>query len=110
MNASHPRPHLLRRTDSRFPVHANDLLDLFQLGLLPDGPGDGVGSRHDEHAGLDLQHVAVPQFLLVGRQRLPQSGRDQVLDPDEARVGAVAVVDDALADIFSWFPFPPTGF
>lgn len=74
------------------------LLHLLILSNLPRRVWDG-GLRHDEHAGLDLKDVAVPQLAFLRVQRLVQSRRDHVLDADDARVALGAVVEDALAHL-----------
>lgn len=44
----------------------------------------------------DLIGVRVPQLLLLLRQALKEAARDDVLDPDQARVAFGGVIDDAL--------------
>jgi hypothetical protein len=60
----------------------------------------GAGhARHEQHPALHLELVRVPQRLLLVGQRQEHALGDDVLDADEARAGAGAVEDEALADV-----------
>lgn len=58
-----------------------------------------VWARHDEHAALDLEDMAVPALALFRLECGVQVGRDHVFDADEAGVGERRVVEDALAHV-----------
>lgn len=94
-------------------VQPDHVAHLARLGRLPRLPrarhraaAAARGPRHDQHPRLHLVHVRVPQLPLRGGQRFIECGRDHVLDPDEPRGRARAVVQDALADV--WGVLAPT--
>lgn len=74
-----------------------DLLHLGRLGRLPGLLQSGArGSRHDEHAGLDLEDMRVPELSLRRREGFIQLGCYHVFDAYELGVWAGPVVQDAL--------------
>ena len=58
------------------------------------------GRGQEEHTALHLIDMRMPELALLGIEFLVQVWLDQVLDSDQSSVGLVAVVDNALPDIF----------
>lgn len=82
----------------RLAVELHDLRHLHVLGHLPRRAGHAA-VRHDEHPGLNLVGVRVPEPALRAGERLVERGRYHVFDADEACGGGVGVVEQALADV-----------
>lgn len=77
-------------------IQIHDLLHLVVLGYLPCAFGySAVG--HDEHSRLDLVRMRMPQFALFLVECFIELGCDHVLNPYEAGVGLVRVVEETLA-------------
>jgi hypothetical protein len=54
------------------------LLHLLVLGEFPDSFRNGCRLRHDQHTGLDLEDMRVPELLLFLVERVIESWRDHV--------------------------------
>lgn len=81
-------------------IKLDHLLHLSSLGLVPKRLGNERGGlRHDKHARLNLEDMAVPQTALLLVQGLVQVRLDHVLDADQAGAWGGAVVEKALAHI-----------
>lgn len=70
-------------------IKADDFLHRGVLLPLPVFDADVLGSRQDQHAGLDLELVRVPELLLLGLKGLVHVAWHHVLDPDDLGVPAM---------------------
>lgn len=84
----------------RLPIETNHVLHLLRLGYFPRSIGHAGRGRHDEHTRLDLVHMGVPEFALFGGESVVEGRGDHILHAEQAGGGGVAVIDDALADIW----------
>jgi hypothetical protein len=56
-------------------------------------------ARHDQFARCRLMPMAMPKRLFIFWERFENAFRDNVFDADQARVGRVPIIDDALDEL-----------
>jgi hypothetical protein len=82
-----------------FAVQTDYLFHGFQLRLLPLLLAICRWFGQNEHAGLDLELMGVPESLLLVRQSVVDMFRHHILNTNETSVSFVGIVYQALTKI-----------